>query len=187
MKNPPKDAVNPHFKSRYADLATVRDTVVPVMAKHGLAVMQLPCDVDGLPALTTLVVHTSGEWVETTILLRPTKNDPQGVGSALTYMRRYALQSIAGVAADDDDDGNAGSHHPAQSKATANHPPTLLLRKDFEHWLAEAKDRDRVMQLSVNIGAAKGANDLTEADCEYLRPLVKAALARFNQPAPAKS
>ena len=66
MKNPIKDSTNPHFKSRYADLAAVRDAVVPVLAKHGLAVLQMPTDVPGpdgtyLPALTTLLTHTSGE------------------------------------------------------------------------------------------------------------------------------
>lgn len=109
MKNPPKDSVNPHFKSRYADLATVRDAVIPVLAKHGLCVVQLPCEVEAGPALRTLLMHESGEWIGTTTLLRALGNDPQKIGSALTYCRRYALQSVAGVAADDDDDGTAGA------------------------------------------------------------------------------
>ena len=109
MENPPKDSVNPHFKSRYADLATVRDTIIPVLNRRGLSVAQLPCELAGSPALTTLLLHESGEWIETTILLHPIKVDPQGIGSALTYARRYALQSVAGVAADDDDDGNAAT------------------------------------------------------------------------------
>jgi hypothetical protein len=117
MPNPPKDSVNPHFKSRYADLATVRDTVTPHLTKHGLAVIQLPCELDDHPALTTILTHTSGEWVETTIRLRPGKLDPQGVGSALTYARRYALQSVCGVAAEDDDDGNQGSQPARQPDA----------------------------------------------------------------------
>lgn len=126
MKNPSKDKQNPHFKSWYADLATVRDTVVPVLAKHGLSVVQLPCELDDQPALTTLLMHDSGEWVETTIKLRPSKLDPQGVGSAETYHRRYCLQAIAGVAAEDDDDGHAASqparqhHHQSPPQATPN-------------------------------------------------------------------
>jgi hypothetical protein len=123
LRNPPKDSVNPHFKSRYADLATVRDAVVPVLAKNGLAVMQFPCELDDAPALTTVLAHASGEWYETTMKLRPLKNDPQGVGSALTYGRRYALQAIAGVAADDDDDdGHAASQPPRQQQAPASAP-----------------------------------------------------------------
>ena len=114
IRNPPKDSINPHFKSRYADLATVRDCVVPVLVKHGLSVVQLPCDLDGSPALTTVLVHQSGEYFETTIRLHPVKQDPQGVGSALTYARRYALQSLVCIAAEDDDDGNAASQPSGQ-------------------------------------------------------------------------
>ena len=128
MKNPPKDSINPHFKSKYADLATVRDTVMPTLNKNGLSVLQLPCECDGVPALTTLLMHDSGEWVETTIQLRG-KMDPQGVGSALTYMRRYTLQSIAGVAADEDDDGNAASR-PHQQPAPAKQPQPQPAIKD---------------------------------------------------------
>lgn len=110
LRNPPKDSVNPHFKSRYADLATVRDAVMPVFARSGLSVVQLLCEYEDVPALMTVLMHgESGEFYESTIKLRPGKLDPQGVGSALTYLRRYSLQALAGVAADDDDDGNAAS------------------------------------------------------------------------------
>jgi hypothetical protein len=110
LRNPLKDSVNPFFKSRYADLATVRDTVVPTLAAHGLAVIQMPSTLNGQPALTSTLCHKSGEWIRSTMLLYPAKSDPQGIGSALTYARRYALQSITGVAAEEDDDGNAASH-----------------------------------------------------------------------------
>jgi hypothetical protein len=125
MRNPPKDSVNPHFKSRYADLATVRDAILPVLNRHGLAVLQLPCEIGDAAALTTVLSHTSGEWVETTMRLRPVKGDPQSVGSALTYARRYTLQSLAGVAAEDDDDGGAAGRTPARVPAArpAAKPP----------------------------------------------------------------
>jgi hypothetical protein len=110
LRNPLKDSVNPFFKSRYADLATVRDTVVPTLAAHGLAVIQMPSTLNGQPALSSTLCHKSGEWMRSTMLLCPAKTDPQGIGSALTYARRYALQAIAGVTAEDDDDGNAASN-----------------------------------------------------------------------------
>ncbi|MCS7270871.1 MAG: ERF family protein, partial [Gemmataceae bacterium] len=109
MKNPPKDRINPHYRSKYADLATVRDWILPVLNRHGLSVIQLPCERDGRPALFTLLLHESGEYVGACVPLRPVKDDPQGMGSALTYARRYALQAIAGVAGEDDDDGNTAS------------------------------------------------------------------------------
>lgn len=124
LRNPVKDSVNPHFRSRYADLATVRDAVFPVLSAHGLSVVQLPTETPDGPALTTLLLHSSGQWIETTGLLRPIKADPQGVGSALTYSRRYALQSIVGVAADDDDDGEQASRTPA-SRAKPKGEPAI--------------------------------------------------------------
>lgn len=130
LRNPVKDSVNPFFKSRYADLAAVRDAVVPVLAKFGLAVVQMPSVLDGAPALTSTLIHKSGEWMASTMLLNAVKSDPQGMGSAITYARRYALQAIAGVTAEDDDDGNAGSHPPRQQGGHATNelpapkPPT---------------------------------------------------------------
>jgi hypothetical protein len=125
MRNPPKDSVNPHFKSRFADLATVLDTVKPVLAKHKLGVVQLPTEVEGVgPAMSTMLIHESGEFVRSTIGLRPGKQDPQGIGAALTYARRYGLQAVLGITADDDDDGNHSSHasRPAQQRQQAAPP-----------------------------------------------------------------
>lgn len=111
MHNPKKDTPNTFFKSLYADLAAVRDCVIPVLSKHKLAVTQLITEHDEKPACITILMHESGEFIETTMYLRPVKQDPQGIGSASTYARRYQLQSIAGVAAEADDDGNAASGH----------------------------------------------------------------------------
>lgn len=134
MRNPPKDSINPHFKSRFADLATVLDTVKPVLARHKLGVIQMPCEVDGIgPGLATMLVHESGEFVRATIALRPAKMDPQGVGSAMTYARRYGLQSVCGVVGDDDDDGEQASkpappkQQPAPRPAPAQQPKPLHL------------------------------------------------------------
>jgi hypothetical protein len=117
MKNPPLDGENPHFKSRFATLAGVRDTVLPVLSRHGLSVIQSAGSGERGPTLTTLLLHTSGQWVETDALCLPAvKQDPQSFGSALTYGRRYSLMALAGVVGDDDDDGQAASK-PAPAKA----------------------------------------------------------------------
>lgn len=120
LKNPPKDRVNPHFKSKYADLATVRDWVLPVLNRHGLSVVQLPCEGSGRPALFTLLLHESGEYLGACLPLRLVKDDPQGMGSALTYARRYALQALAGVAGEEDDDGNSTSGTVQRSRRGAD-------------------------------------------------------------------
>jgi hypothetical protein len=120
MKNPPLDGTNPHFRSRFATLAGIRDTILPVLSRHGLSVIQSAGSSERGPVLTTLLLHTSGQWVETDGLELPaSKQDAQGYGSALTYARRYSLLALAGVTGDDDDDGNgavepAKKPHPAQ-------------------------------------------------------------------------
>lgn len=137
LKNPPKDSVNPHFKSRYADLATVLDTVRPVLTRHKLAVVQMPTEMDGGPGLATTLVHESGEWMRSTVRLYPGKQDPQGIGSALTYARRYGLQAVLGIAADDDDDGHAGSRPAAQKAQPAAKPQQ---QQDAPRWTDRAMD-----------------------------------------------
>ena len=104
-----KDATNPHFKNRYADLASVWDACRAPLSKHGLAVSQLSDrGEDGSVRLTTILMHESGEHIGSTMSVRPSQENPQVVGSILTYLRRYALASAVGVVADDDD-GEAGA------------------------------------------------------------------------------
>src|SRR5271170_2431517 len=102
-----KDKVNPFFKSSYADLGSVWDAARPVLSKYGLCVMQtteLVAEGARIVMVTTLA-HTSGQWMKSYLPLNPSKNDSQGVGAALTYLRRYSLSAIVGVVCDDDDDG----------------------------------------------------------------------------------
>jgi hypothetical protein len=114
ITDPAKDAVNPHFRSRYADLATVLKTVRPVLARHGLALSQTTqVDEQGRLLLVTRL-HWRDEELVGYYPIQPVKADPQGYGSALTYARRYTIQAIVGVAADDDDDGNAASAAPSK-------------------------------------------------------------------------
>jgi len=115
-----KDSENPHFRSKYADLSSVWDACRKPLTDNGLSVVQMPVDAptpDSV-ALTTLLLHTSGEYISSTVSAPLTKKDAQGIGSALTYLRRYALSAIIGVVADDDDDGNAASRPHTNGKAT---------------------------------------------------------------------
>jgi len=99
-----KDATNPHFKNRYADLASVWDACRAPLSKHGLAVSQLSDrGEDGSVRLTTILMHESGEHIGSTMSVRAAQENPQVVGSILTYLRRYSLASAVGVVADDDD------------------------------------------------------------------------------------
>lgn len=116
IENASKNAANPHFKSRYADLAEVLNTVRPVFSKHGLAVMQMPSFADGVASIETLLTHASGEWISNIASAPVSKQDAQGVGSALTYLRRYSLAAFAGVAQEDDDGESAIGRHKKANK-----------------------------------------------------------------------
>ena len=107
VENATKGSLNPHFKSRYADLAEVLNTVRPVMAANGLSVIQSP-SFDGVRvSVTTTVCHSSGGYVSGELSCVPAKHDGQGVGAATTYLRRYALAAFTGVAQEDDDGQSA--------------------------------------------------------------------------------
>ena len=116
LRNPVFDSQNPHFKSRFASLATVRDAITPTLSRHGLSVMQLATnDADGRPCVETILAHASGEWVSSTLTVPAGKNDAHGAGSAITYARRYALMAIVNVVGDEDDDGNGAVQQPEKS------------------------------------------------------------------------
>ena len=121
-----KDADNPFFKSRYADLASIWDACRGPLTKYGLSVIQtteLSADV----IVDTTLLHASGQWVRGRLQMTPVKHDPQGVGSCLTYARRYALAAMVGICPVDDD-GEAASGRGDKSKPPrAEHPPAAPL------------------------------------------------------------
>ena len=112
MKAAAKDAENPHFRSRYADLASIWAACREPLAANGLCVMQRVSTVEAGVMVTTLLAHASGEWVRDRAVFPVAQKTPQAYGSAITYARRYALAALVGVAAgDEDDDGNEASGH----------------------------------------------------------------------------
>jgi len=98
-----KDSSNPFFKTKYADLASVWDACREQLSANGLAVVQTVSGEGEMLRVTTSLIHSSGQWMRDTLPLKPSKSDPQGIGSAITYARRYALAAIVGVAQIDDD------------------------------------------------------------------------------------
>jgi hypothetical protein len=122
-----KDGNNPHFKSKYATLPAITESVRPYLAKHGLGFTQSLAYRDGVQLIFTRVMHTSGQWMEDEgYVLNPTKNDPQGMASAVTYARRNTLGATCGIVTEDDDDGNAASApRPQPAKQPATDLPPL--------------------------------------------------------------
>ncbi len=106
IKNASKDSVNPHFKSKYADLASIWEACKEALVKNGIAVTQWPIASDDQKLhLITRIAH-KGEWMQACIAIPMDKQNAHGVGSAITYAKRYALAAALGVA-DEDDDGNS--------------------------------------------------------------------------------
>lgn len=135
-----KDELNPHFRSRYADLAGVWDACREALSSNGLSVVQMPTSADGRSVtVVTQIMHPSGQWMRSALTLLPTKADPQGIGSATTYARRYALAAMVGVA-QDDDDGNAASQAPRRGEekppAQTSKPAALVTTEQASELVA---------------------------------------------------
>jgi hypothetical protein len=169
-----KEADNDFFKSKYATLAACIEVVKPILAKHDLAVMQgavtpVFAEASAGILIQTRLLHSSGEWMEDEGLRLPlAKNDPQGVGSAVTYGRRYSLLALLGVAPDDDDDGNAAS---VGSKPTQSHSKAKPAKKKADppaKALVSAEQAAELEAAAIAAGhdasLAKKAAELTEAD-----------------------
>jgi hypothetical protein len=146
MENVTKDGTNPFFKSAYATLENIISTAKPHLKKHGLAFAQFPT----FEGLTTVLLHTSGEYIAVDAKVVIKDATPQGQGSAITYMRRYALSAALGIATEDDDDGNEASK-PSQTRHAApgatKTPPTKS-----EATLRLEANKDRLKTLLKYLG-----------------------------------
>lgn len=111
-----KNAQNPHLKNKYADLAQVIDTVIPVFNESGISILQFPGFADGRATLTTVVLHESGEYIEGTAETPLGKQGPQELGGGLTYLARYSLARIGGIAQEDDDGETAQGRGKAKKE-----------------------------------------------------------------------
>jgi len=120
-----KDTINPHFKSKYADLAEVIRVSQSLMGKHGFCIIQT---ISPDNVMTTILGHTSGQWIRSELKLVLQKQDMQGLGSAITYARRYARAAILGIT-QDDDDANDASISPTQASTRLPRVTPLTVQK----------------------------------------------------------
>jgi hypothetical protein len=167
IKGATKDTANPFFKSKYADLASVWDACRAELTANGLSIIQTTDDSQGVTVVTTLA-HSSGQWIRGRLTMRPVKDDPQGIGSAITYARRYALAAMVGVAPEDDD-GNAAS---GRNNNNANVPDVQPMpKKDpIAPWRGPLTKTDLVKQLrklTSDIVACDDADQLNACVASY--------------------
>lgn len=166
---------------KYATLGNVIDSTRNALATNGLSFMQFP-DGDGL---TTLIMHTSGEWIRATGKLILDKQTAQGLGSALTYSRRYGLTAALGIAADDDDDGNEASKTPrydavrtSQSLKTA--PPLDAKPSQVEKDKATIKGHLLALKYTPKTVADAAASIMYETGLEFVEENYQAIVERLE-------
>lgn len=125
-----KDATNPFFHSKYSNLSTIIAAIKKPLFDNELSYAQFP---SGEHQMTTILMHKSGEWIEDTFTMKPVDERPQSLGSTITYMRRYALGAVLGIATEEDDDGNAASkpeQEPFRSAAPTKIDPKIVVQKE---------------------------------------------------------
>ena len=170
VKDPTRNGENPHFKSKYVQLDGLLAAVRPILANHGLSLMQSTGG-DGVNiSVSTLIMHTSGEWIETEpLVLKAQQATPQGAGSACTYGRRFSLSAALGVAWDDDDDGNAASAPKPAPKAKQK-------KDNRAEYMAKIKEAMQTQHISAEDGkaicrmkfGAKSTADLNDSELKDL-------------------
>jgi hypothetical protein len=153
-----KDAVNPHFKNKYASLSNIIEATTPHLNAVGLSIIQLPCE----SGLETMLLHTSGEYISS-VSATPCKDasNPQALGSALTYARRYALGAVLSLNIDEDDD--------AQRATVAPQAPAQKIRA----WLNPSHPKWQAAKKAVSEGTTTIAEiektyAITESDAKLL-------------------
>ncbi len=195
-----KDATNPHFKSRYADLSSVMDACKGPLNANGISIIQAPVPCEGNKiAVETMLIHKSGQWIRGRAEVPMAKIDPQGYGSAMTYARRYSLAAMAGVCPEDDD-GEAATGRPPQRQQQrpaqqarqpapqhdAAEPPALVSEADtirLEELVSCAADPDKTTTAILGKEKVTSFGMLTQERAEFYIGSLTAAMNKKNKQA----
>ena len=163
-----KDGNNPHFRSTYATLDNMIDETKPLLKKHGLTVMQFPGGDGEKVTVRTMILHESGEFIESEPLtLKAVKMDPQGAGSAITYARRYSYAAALSLSLGDDDDGNAASQPTTRPAQTQQSRPAQT------HTHQQQSDHAAIQQSSDANRSQPSVNMISDAQVGLIKKLLK--------------
>ena len=154
VKNPSFNRVNPHFKSKYADLGEVLSVVRPALSKHGIAIMQMTDVTDTGIVLHTRLTHLSGQWIEGVYPVSQLGTHQQ-MGAALTYAKRQALSAIVGVAGEDDTDGE-----DTKDVSTTGVKPKATAQKKEVVTLPDEKSAEMLHKMADELENCKTKQDL---------------------------
>lgn len=169
-----KDATNPHFHSRFSSLSSVYKAVdTALLQRRIMHTCQPSVAADGTQQILTRIIHESGQWIGGIWALNPVKNDPQGVGSALSYARRYTLCALLGIAPEDDDDGNAASGPRKTERVKASKPAS---EPTGRNWAAEI---DEIFSMDAHLVERRRLLLLRMDECRGFGELDAALNAKF--------
>lgn len=156
VKQPFKDKSNPFFNSKYVPLENIVEVITQTAPSHGLSFIQYPVNNENKVGIKTMLMHKSGEFIETEpIFALPAKQDAQGAGSVITYLKRYSLAAVFGITSDEDDDGNSASE--PQSKA----PNTLPAALKAAASKTRKSEKDLYVEAAESLKINKASKDLT--------------------------
>lgn len=180
-----KDAKNPHFNAKYADLASIVDACREPLAANEIAVLQSPATDGNLVRMTTLLLHSSGEWIESDPLQVQARDAaPQAVGSCLTYLRRYQLAAMVGVAPEDDDAEQAEGRGPVARVAPRPLPQSQgVVMISAVHETATANPNVKKYTIDIAGGPDWPANQGTVATINAKLAMEAARLQKAQVPA----
>jgi hypothetical protein len=175
MGNAVKDSKNPFFKSSYADLNSVREACLPELNKNGIVVLQPICQVEGKSYVKTVLLHESGESLESmTEIVYGKQGDAQAQGSGITYARRYGLQSLVCIGAEDDD-GNKASEKPKETKTEvrSDEDVRVLAENWFKTFKAKAEKSKSLEELNTIYKSEENALKRLNKACPDLYDLLE--------------
>lgn len=168
IKGMTTDAKNPFFKSNYITLDGILEFVRPILAKNNIWLLQNSSgDMEGV-SVTTRLIHASGEFIETDVLkMKPVKQDPQAMGSCITYAKRYQLASLLGISSEVDDDGNKATHNSSQptNSATTN---MLISEAQAKRLCAISKGNNEGCKAILAKYGYKSSKEIKKADYEKI-------------------
>jgi hypothetical protein len=183
LRSVTKDKVNPHFKSKFASLDAITEAARPILAKHGLAITQMPeyDSVSQTAGVVTRVIHSSGESSESKLLLPVKSNDPMACGSAISYSRRYSISAVLMICADEDDDGvSASTPSKAITKPVIAKP--VIKTENSLDTLFGLMDTNKVSEEEIrSFCLSKGMKDVPEFVADIKESVAKRLVEIFSE------
>jgi hypothetical protein len=183
LRSVTKDKVNPHFKSKFASLDAITEAARPILAKHGLAITQMPeyDSVSQTAGVVTRVIHSSGESSESKLLLPVKSNDPMACGSAISYSRRYSISAVLMICADEDDDGVSASTPSKAITRAVIAKPVIKLENSLDT-LFGLMDTNKVSEEEIrSFCLSKGMTNVPEFVADIKESVAKRLVEIFSE------